>query len=202
MIKTTPSWIVVSAPSGAGKTTLCKRLMQEYPAIEYSVSCTTRKPRPTERDGVSYYFISSADFHTRVAQQSFLEYAEVHGCMYGTLKDTVSTALAAGRDIMMDIDVQGAQQIRDYLSGPDVDPLLKQSYVDVFIVPPGLKELEQRLMTRGEDAPDVIARRLANAQREMDRWAEYQYVIVNDQLDESYSALRSVYIASGLRTLK
>jgi len=190
-----PVLLVVSAPSGAGKTTLCERLLDEFPALRYSVSCTTRSPREGERDGVDYSFLSVGEFERRVARGDFLEHAVVHGNHYGTPRRHIEEAFAAGRDVLMDIDVQGAAQIRDLLSRADAADPLRAAFVDVFIAPPSIDVLRQRLAARGTDSADTIARRMAQAVGEMERRGEYRYVIVNDLLDVSYDALRSILIA-------
>jgi guanylate kinase len=199
-LKKKPVWMVVSAPSGAGKTTLCKRLMQEFPDIYYSVSCTTRPPRVTEVNGESYHFISPSEFEQKVERGAFLEHADVHGFQYGTLRVTVIEALARGVDVLMDIDVQGAAQIRRSLLKPDCSDILKNSYADVFVAPPSVEVLRERLLHRGEDAEDVIDRRVAKAQDEMARWYDYMYVVINDRIDDAYDVFRSVYVSSHYRT--
>ncbi|MDZ4199174.1 MAG: guanylate kinase, partial [Kiritimatiellia bacterium] len=184
-----PLWIVVSAPSGAGKTTLCERLRKSHPGMRYSVSCTTRPPRPGEQDGVHYTFLLESDFLKRVADSAFLEYARVHGHWYGTLREPVESALQSGCDVLMDIDVQGAAQIREALIPLPKDHRLRRAYIDVFISPPSIEELRRRLTSRGQDSAEVIERRLAQAESEMARAGEYQFQIVNDDLDRASEAL-------------
>jgi guanylate kinase len=180
-----PLLIVVSAPSGAGKSTLCNLLMEHDSAIVYSISCTTRAPRGGEQPGVQYHFLSAAEFARRRASGEFLEHAQVHGYQYGTLKQTVYDILATGHDILMDIDVQGAAQIRAVCAAlPDEDPI-KKGYVDIFITPPSLDTLRERLEKRSTDKPEVIEARLRNAQDEMNQQSLYQHVIVNDKLDHA-----------------
>lgn len=177
--------LVVSAPSGAGKSTLCNRLVEQFPGMAYSVSCTTRAPRGREKDGEHYHFLSEAEFLKRVGAGEFLEYAEVHGNYYGTLQSTVREALAAGHDLIMDIDVQGAAQIRSACAAlPETDPL-RRRFVDVFIAPPSLDELERRLRGRATDAEEVIQKRMMNAAREMDQRGLYAHQIVNDNLEQA-----------------
>jgi guanylate kinase len=191
--------IVVSAPSGGGKTTLCERLMAEFHQMVYSVSCTTRAPRDGEQDGTDYYFISEADFARRIEQGEFLEHAQVHGHRYGTLRRFVERGFASGRDVLMDIDVQGAAQIRSQLARlPDGDPL-RRGFVDVFIAPPSIEVLRKRLTLRGKDADAVIERRLQQAEKELLCWPDYKYLIVNDRLDASYDSLRSIVVAEHRR---
>ena len=187
-----PLLIVVSAPSGAGKSTLCDKLLAEYSDIVYSVSCTTRAPRGAERDGIDYNFMTEEEFNARVADGDFLEHATVHGNSYGTLRETVSSAMQSGNSVMMDIDVQGAAQVRDALSRMDQDSPLVRGFVDIFIMPPSVEELRRRLIARGEDAPGVIETRLANAEDEISQAGLYKYRIVNDELDKAFAELRAI----------
>jgi guanylate kinase len=187
-----PLLIVVSAPSGAGKSTLCDKLLAERGNIVYSVSCTTRAPRGSEVNGVDYNFMSEPEFMARVAAGDFLEYAAVHGNYYGTLRETVSSAMESGQSVMMDIDVQGAAQVRDALAGMDPDSPLVRGFVDIFIMPPSIEELRRRLEGRGEDAPDVIETRLANAEAEMAQAGLYKYQIVNDDLERAFDEIRTL----------
>ncbi|PRQ06382.1 guanylate kinase [Enhygromyxa salina] len=179
--------LVVSSPSGAGKTTLCNRLRQEFPSIGFSVSYTTREPRPGETDGVEYHFVSGERFQEMAADDEFAEYAMVHGNMYGTAGRLVSTALADGRDILFDIDFQGGRQLRR--SFPE-------EVVLVFILPPSLRELERRLRRRATDSDEVIAQRLKVARSELAHYDEYDFLIVNDELERAYDALRAVYVSA------
>lgn len=190
--------LVVSAPSGAGKSTLCDRLLAEHPFMTRSVSCTTRAPRGAEVDGRDYHFLSPAEFNRRVAAGLFLEHATVHGNQYGTLRSTVEEGLKAGKDVLLVIDVQGAASVRQ--SVRNLGGILGQSYVDIFVSPPSLQALRERLEKRGEDAAEVIERRLANAQGEMARAGEYQYRVVNDQLDRAYNELKAIIHAEHART--
>jgi guanylate kinase len=190
-----PILMVVSAPSGAGKTTLCDRLIKEFDSVSYSVSCTTRAPRVGEVDGKSYHFMTQADFDARVADQQFMEHAVVHGNSYGTLKSSIMESLQAGRDVLMDIDVQGAEQIRAFARSGEDNEWLRDNYVDIFIAPPSIKDLQLRLWGRSTDEDDVIQRRLERATDELKYWRDYQYVIVNDRLEDSYHALRSILFA-------
>ncbi len=192
-----PLLIVVSAPSGAGKSTLCDRLLAESPDIVYSVSCTTRPPRGEEQDGVAYFFLSPETFEQRVCEDAFLEHATVHDNRYGTLKETVRSAMAAGKSVMMDIDVQGARQVRDALATlPAEDPMVR-GFVDVFIQPPSVDVLRQRLVGRGEDSAEVIERRLANAAQEMACADAYRYCVINDDLDTAQAELRDILDREG-----
>lgn len=180
--------LVLSAPSGAGKTTLIHRLRGEFPGIGYSVSCTTRAPRPGEVDGEDYLFLSRQAFEERRAAGDFAEWAEVHGNLYGTPLAPVREMLAAGRDILFDIDVQGAAQLRLNLEGAAF----------IFILPPSMAELERRLRERGQDDEESIDRRLANARRELREAAWYDALVVNDELDAAYDRLRAAYVAATL----
>nr|WP_321466303.1 guanylate kinase [uncultured Desulfobulbus sp.] len=182
--------LVLSAPSGCGKTTILKRVMAELPSLSFSVSHTTRKPRPGEVDGVQYHFVSPQDFLALRDQQpcGFLEWAEVHGNYYGTSVAEVERRCRQGQDVLLDIDVQGAAQVRQ-----GADP------VTVFIAPPSLQVLEQRLRGRGTESEETIGRRLHNARAEMAEIAAYDYVIVNDKLEEAVESLRSIIIAERCR---
>ena len=187
--KTLPLFIVMSAPSGCGKSTLIDMLLQEYPDLQYSISCTTRAPRGEEEDGIDYHFLSETRFRELLAENAFLEYAEVHGNLYGTLKRPIEDVLSEGNSIILDIDVVGAAKVRDYVKHlPPTDPL-RVGYVDVFINPPDMQALRERLERRGTDAPDVIERRLANAEGEIVRAGEYMYQVTNDDLGQAYRKL-------------
>ena len=188
-----PLLIVISAPAGAGKSTLCNKLIDLYPGMSYSVSCTTRQPRGAEVDGVNYYFLSADTFKERIANGDFLEYAEVHGHFYGTLKSTVSDTLQSGGDVIMDIDVQGAKQIRALCQSEDCDPVLRKAFLDVFISPPSMDVLEQRLRGRDEDSEETIQKRLRNAEGELACMPLYKYHIVNDDLETAFKSLQDIY---------
>ena len=195
--------IVVSAPSGAGKTTLCDRLIAEFQSsLIYSISCTTRQPREGEEDGREYFFLTEEAFRAKMAAGEFLEHANVHGNFYGTLKRFIHRGFSSGRDVLMDIDVQGAAQIRQYIATAPANDPIKNAFVDIFIGPPSVEALRKRLVGRGKDAPDVIERRLRQAEEEMSHWREYRYFILNDRLDASYDALRSIVVAERHRIMK
>ena len=188
----TPLLIVVSAPSGAGKTTLCDRLLAAFDNMVYSVSCTTRAPRGEEQDGTDYHFVTEEQFRRRAEDGEFLEFAQVHGYYYGTLAQTVRQALAAGHHVLLDIDVQGVDQIREALMLLDEEDPLHQGFVDIFIAPPSLAALRQRLEGRAEDTAEVIERRMGNAELEMARAGEYDYCVVNDELDKAFGHLKTI----------
>ncbi len=181
--------LVVSSPSGAGKTTLCQRLMREHPRLHLSVSFTTRPPRRTEQDGVHYHFVDDATF-TRMAEAgAFAEWAEVHGRRYGTGREVVDRHLAAGQDLLFDIDWQGALQLRDQY--PTETEL-------IFVIPPTMAALERRLRGRGTDAEEVIQLRLRNARQELQRSAAYHHILENDDLELAYQQLRRIYLTAPL----
>jgi guanylate kinase len=188
-MKTKPLFIVMSAPSGCGKSTLIDMILQEYGDIVYSISCTTREPRGEEEDGLDYHFKTKERFEQLIAEDAFIEYAQVHGNYYGTLKAPIREVLAEGNSMILDIDVQGAAKVRDYVrSLPNNDPM-KIGYVDIFIMPPSIEELRARLEGRGTDSPAVIEKRLANAEGEMDRAGEYMFKVTNDELVIAYKRL-------------
>ena len=188
-MKTKPLFIVMSAPSGCGKSTLIDMLLQEYCDIVYSISCTTREPRGEEEDGIDYHFKTKERFEQLIAEDAFIEYAKVHDNYYGTLKAPIEEVLAEGNSMILDIDVQGAAKVRDYVRNlPNTDPL-KIGYVDIFINPPDMEELRARLEGRGTDAPAVIEKRLRNAEGEMARAGEYMFQVTNDDLAICYKRL-------------
>jgi guanylate kinase len=183
--------IILSSPSGAGKSTLARRLMDWDPSLRFSVSATTRAPRPGEVDGREYYFRSRAEFEAMIAAGEMLEHAEVFGNLYGSPKGPVEAAMMEGRDTLFDIDWQGGQQVRNSSLGKDV--------VSIFVLPPSIAELDRRLNTRGQDSAEVIAGRMRQSRDEISHWAEYDYVLVNDDLDRSEDALRQIITAERLR---
>jgi len=189
MAKVKPLFIVMSAPSGCGKSTLIDMLLQEYPDVVYSISCTTREPRGEEEDGLDYHFKSKERFEELIAEDAFIEYAKVHDHYYGTLKAPIQEVLAEGNSIILDIDVQGAAKVREYVRElPNNDPM-KIGYTDIFILPPDMEELRRRLEGRGTDAQAVIEKRLANAEGEIARADEYMFKVTNDELDVCYKRL-------------
>ena len=177
---------MVSAPSGAGKTTLVERI-RRTPNLFYSVSCTTRRPRTGEIDGQDYQFLSDSDFRDRIAKGDFVEHAQVHGDHYGTLRGPIVKNLEAGRDVLIDIDTQGAAVIRDC-----GDPLIQDALADVFIMPPDLEELRKRLLKRGTETAQQIDSRLATAAREMEHWPEYRYTIISGSVEEDLQKFRQI----------
>jgi guanylate kinase len=185
--------LVVSGPSGSGKTTLCRRLADSG-EVRYSISCTTRAPRPGEQTGRDYHFMDRAEFEARLAAGDFLEHAEVHGNFYGSLKSEVVARLDAGEDVVMDIDVQGAAQIRQC-----ADPLIRRASVDLFVMPPGEEELRARLSGRGTDSAEIIALRMTNALDEMSHWHEYTYLLVSSTREEDYARFLALVTAERMR---
>lgn len=183
--------IILSSPSGAGKSTLARRLTEWDPTLSFSVSATTRAARPGEVDGQHYSFIERPDFAQMVASGDMLEHAEVFGNLYGSPRAPVEAAMQAGRDTIFDVDWQGGQQIRTSALGPHV--------VSIFILPPSLDELERRLIQRGQDSAEVIAGRMDKSRDEISHWAEYDYVLVNDDLEESFRRLVAILTAERLR---
>lgn len=184
-----PLFIVISAPSGAGKTTLCDMLLQHYPEMCYSVSCTTREPRGDEEDGEDYHFLTVETFQRLIGEGRFLEHATVHGNYYGTLKEPIYQALRENQCILLDIDIAGAEQIRNHLETLPQDDPMRMGFIDIFVSPPSMQELEARLYGRGTDAEDVIEKRLRNAHQEMAHANRYMFQIVNDDLDTAFRRL-------------
>ena len=183
--------LILSSPSGAGKSTLAKRLMEWDPTLRFSVSATTRAPRAGEVDGRDYYFRSREAFEAMVKAGEMLEHAEVFGNFYGSPKGPVEVAMAEGRDTLFDIDWQGGQQIRNSALGRDV--------VSIFVLPPSIAELDRRLRSRGQDSNAVIAGRMAKSQSEISHWAEYDYVLVNTDIDDAFAQLQTILQAERLR---
>ena len=180
---------ILSAPSGAGKTSLVEALLEQDPRLARSVSATTRPPRPGEQDGVHYHFLDPDTFRAQIAAGNFLEHAEVFGNLYGTRVADVQAGLRTGRGLILEIDWQGARQVRQRLAGT----------VGVFILPPSATELERRLRARGTDSVEVIARRLAQAREEMAHWSEYDYVVINDRFDATLIELQAIVAAERRR---
>jgi guanylate kinase len=185
--------MVVSGPSGSGKTTLCRKLADLGEAV-YSISATTRTPRTGEAHGRDYYFFSEADFMENVERGEFFEHARVHGNLYGTLKTYVKQNLERGIDVVMDIDVQGAAQVRAC-----DDELVQRCLVDVFIMPPSVEALRERLAGRGTEDPEKVALRLQNALTEINHWQEYQYALVSDTRELDLDRFRALLLAERMR---
>jgi guanylate kinase len=183
--------LILSSPSGAGKSTLSRMLMTWDPTMRFSISATTRKPRPGEEDGREYYFLSKDSFLTYVQEGEMLEHAEVFGNFYGSPKAPVVKALEAGQDMLFDVDWQGAQKIVNSVLGRDV--------VSIFILPPSIAELDRRLRSRGQDSDEVIAGRMAKSRDEISHWAEYDYVLVNEDLDATFEELKAILTAERLK---
>ena len=181
--------LVLSSPSGAGKSTL-SRLLLEDGHLGLSVSVTTRERRPSEVNGVHYHFITRKEFEQKRDNDELIEWAEVHGHYYGTLRETVETALAGGRDMLFDIDYQGARQLQEKM--PD-------DVVSVFILPPSMKELKSRLNRRAEDSQDVINLRLHNARGEIEHFKSYDYVIINQDLEQSFALIKAIHLAEAIK---
>jgi len=183
------SIVIISAPSGSGKSTLVRRLIASQPDLVFSVSYTTRPRRAGEKEGRDYFFVTRKQFERMVAAGEFIEWAEVFGHLYGTSKRHLDKALAAGRDVLLDIDVQGHKQVRKRLT----------EALSVFIMPPSFRELKRRLTQRHSDSPQVIARRLAAARQEIVHWPEYDYLVVNDRLPLATQALEAIVRAARAR---
>jgi guanylate kinase len=183
---------VITAPSGAGKTTLITRLRKEFPQIRFSVSTTTRAPRPGEVHGRDYFFVDRGTFDDLVARGAFIEHAHIHGNHYGTTWDFVNAALDEGQELVLDIDVQGFRALRSQLGA-------RANYV--FIAPPSLEALERRLAGRGTESPESLALRLANARKELMAAGEFDFIVVNDDLETAYGELAAAWIACHLRPL-
>jgi len=185
---------IISGASGSGKTTLCANL-RKNPDFFYSVSCTTRAPRRGEVEGKDYFFVDHDVFRRQIKEGYFLEYAEVHGNYYGTPLQPVKDALVKGLDLLLDIDVQGAQQVRN-----NPDPQIQRALVEIFLTPPNLAELEKRLRRRATDDEATIQRRLAAARQEMSFWRNYDYVILSSTAEEDFQRFRSIMLAERFRT--
>jgi guanylate kinase len=192
--------IVVSAPSGGGKSSLCQRLLNWSPNIVYSVSCTTRAPRGGEQNGHDYTFLGKEEFERKIAAGEFLEYANYNSHYYGTPRGFVEEQLAAGRDVLLDIEVQGARQVAQCVRGGTF--AYPDALVMIFLMPPTLELLETRLRRRGTDSDETIRKRLALAQQEMTHWPEYDYVIVSGRLDDDFEQGKAVVIAEKCRTTR
>ena len=185
--------LVLSSPSGAGKTTLSRRLLAEDPALTMSVSVTTRPKRPGEQEGIDYIFVEPLEFDLMVNRRQLLEHAKVFGHYYGTPAEPVEAALSAGRDVLFDIDWQGTQDLKEKM---------RDDVASVFILPPSTKELERRLKNRAQDSDEVVARRMSKAADEISHWPEYDYVIVNRDLDKALEQVRAILTAERLKRVR
>ena len=183
--------IILSSPSGAGKSTLARRLRDWDPTIRFSVSATTRKPRPGETHGVEYFFVSHDEFHGMVRDSALLEHAEVFGNFYGSPRGPVIEALDQGSDVLVDIDWQGGQQVRNSVRAEDV--------VSIFVLPPSIAELERRLRSRAQDSDEIIHNRMRRSRDEISHWAEYDYVLVNSDVDAAAEQIRAIVTAERLK---
>ncbi len=186
--------IILSSPSGAGKSTLTRRLRDWDPSLSFSVSATTRTPREGEVDGKDYHFMSEAEFQRQVADGGMLEHAHVFGNFYGSPRGPVEAAINQGHDVLFDIDWQGAQQIQNSALG--------QHTLSIFILPPSIRELHRRLVTRGQDSDEVIAKRMRKSWDEISHWAEYDYVLINDDLEATDKRLKTIVEAARLKRLQ
>ena len=189
--------LILSGPSGSGKSSISREIMRRHPDISFSISCTTRAPRGTEKDGVEYYFISREEFRRRIEEDLFIEYAEVHGNYYGTLKSEVLDRVAAGTDVILDIDVQGAEKVRELCRK---DKMFADCTEFVFVAPPSAQELERRLRGRGTDAEEVILKRLTNSKRELRCWKEYSYLLINDDFEAAAERFNALLLAFRMST--
>jgi guanylate kinase len=194
-----PLLVLISAPSGGGKTTLCQHLLAARPEITRAVTCTTRPPRAGERDGADYYFLDAGSFLKRVQAGNFLEHATVYGNSYGTLKAEVLGKLRHGKDVLLNVDVQGAATIRE--KAQEV-PELKRALVSVFLTPPSLSIVEERLRKRGTDSPAVIQKRLGVARQEIAHWRHFDYLLLSASIDEDMRRMMAIIEAEKLRSVR
>jgi len=192
-----PLLILISAPSGGGKTTLCERLLAARPGMSRAVTCTTRAPRRGEQDGVDYYFLNAESFLKRVQAGNFLEHATVYGNSYGTLKSEVLGKMRQGQDVLLNVDVQGAATIRERA---EADAELGGALVSIFLTPPSLTVLEQRLRKRGTDAPTAIQKRLAVARQEIAQWKHFDYLLLSDSIERDVARARAIVEAEKMRS--
>lgn len=183
--------LVVSGPSGAGKSTICKKVIKDN-NLYFSISCTTRSPRPGEKDGVDYYFISKNEFTHKIKTNDFIEYATVHGNYYGTIKSKIIDLLSAGKSVILDIDVQGALKIKESIIN---DPLLNKCAEFLFIAPPSYSELERRLRGRGTENEKNIQKRLNNAKNELAYCFQYEYLLVNDEVESAINEMNAIFVS-------
>ena len=194
--RTIPLLVLISAPSGAGKPTLVQQILAARPGMKRAVTCTTRPPRPGERDGVDYHFLTEAQFAKGLRTRKFIEHAKVYGFQYGLLRSEVIKKLRAGTDVLINVDVQGVATIRGKAVN---EPELKRSLVTLFLTPPSLAELEQRLRKRGTDSEKVIARRLRAAKRELREWGRFDYLLISDTMESDLRRALAVIDAEKMR---
>ena len=195
-VKASPLLILISAPSGGGKTTLCNQLLASRPDMARAVTCTTRAPRPGEKDGVDYYFFSAAEFQRRVAASEFIEHATVFGRSYGVLKSELLDKLRSGRDVLLNVDVQGAATIRGRVQA---EPELKRALVSVFLTPPSIAVLETRLKNRAADSAAEIEKRLAVARQEIAQWKDFDYLVISTSVPEDLRRAMAIVEAEKMR---
>lgn len=191
------SLIIVSGASGTGKSSICRPVIAEDSKIDFSVSCTTRKPRPGEVDGIDYFFVEVDKFNSLINSGAFVEYANVHGNYYGTLKSEVEGALLIGKDVLLDIDVQGAMSIRKNFSK---DTLIGKSAEFIFILPPAFEDLERRLRGRGTESEESMNKRLSNAREELRHFIDYEYCIINKDVNEAIAQFKSIVASFRCKT--
>jgi len=196
---TSPLLVIISAPSGGGKTTVCQQLLAARPSMVRAITCTTRPPRDGERDAVDYYFLDAAGFLKRLQAGNFLEHATVFGNSYGTLKSEVLGKLRQGKDVLLNVDVQGAATIRERALE---DPELKRSLISVFLTPPSIAVLEERLRKRGTDSPAVIQKRLGVARQEIAQWRHFDYLVLSGSIAEDLRRMQAIVEAEKMRTTR
>jgi len=194
-----PLLVLISAPSGGGKTTVCQQLLAARPSMTRAITCTTRPPRKGERDGVDYFFLDADSFLKRVQAGNFLEHATVYGNSYGTLKGEVLGKLRQGKDVLLNVDVQGAATIR---LRADEDAELKRALVTVFLTPPSLAVLEERLRKRGTDSPAVIQKRLSVARQEIAQWKNFDYLLISSTIEEDLGRMQAIIEAEKMRSAR
>lgn len=196
---TSPLLVLISAPSGGGKTTLCQQLLAARRDMTRVITCTTRSPRQGEKDGVDYYFLDAESFLKRVQAGNFLEHATVYGNSYGTLKSEVLSKLRQGHDVLLNVDVQGAAAIK---ARAEEEPELKRALVSVFLTPPSLAVLEARLKKRGTDSPAAIQKRLSEARQELTRWKTFDYLVISDSIQEDLRRTQAIIEAEKMLTVR
>ena len=189
--------LIVSGPSGSGKSSISREVMKRHPEVAFSISCTTRPPRSGERNGVDYHFLSVEEFRKKIEAGEFIEYAQVHGNFYGTLKSEVEKRVTQGIDVILDIDVQGAAKVHELCRESEI---FRDAAEFVFVAPPSHAELERRLRGRGTDAEEVILKRLENSKLEISHWREYSYLLINDEFEEAVRKFDALLAAFRMST--